>query len=329
MANKLADRLLSKTANVAKAVAENPGKSISEQLPVTMPGQLGAFRLEAKKYQDRINQLESELKIAKEQGGSADIPLEDIQEVAGRRRKLSSQQYQELKENLRTNTLVTPITVRRRAEGGFEIISGNNRAAIFRELGRTHIPARLLDSDDRQAEINAFYANLLQPDLPDYEKYQGFKKIMASHGNITHAEIAQGAGVSRSFVSQLMAFEELPIEVLRILDDQPALLGANAAQDFASLVKKGRATEVIQAVERLASGLVDQAKAIREAASDKKKDSGRSKAQALKIRSGKANYCGLIRAEKTLRIQFQSDEEAELMLNVIRQMLEARAQEVK
>lgn len=329
MANKLADRLLNKTANVAKAVAENPGRSIADQVPVTMPGQLGAFRLEAKKYQERISQLEADLKIAKEQGGSAEIPLDDLYEVPERRRKLSSRQYNELKENLRTNPLVTPITVRKRDAGGFEIVSGNNRVAIFRELSKTHIPARLLDSDDKQAGVNAFYANLLQPDLPDFEKFLGFKKIIETHGKLTHAEVAQGAGVSRSFVSQLMAFEELPEEVLKILDVQPGLIGANAAQDLAALVKKGRKVPVIQAVEKLAAGLFDQAKAIKEAATDKASTSIVARAESLKIRSGKSNYCNLIRAEKTLRVQFQSAEEAELMLIAVREILENRARELK
>jgi len=329
MANKLAERLLNKTAGVAKAVADNPGKSISDQTLVTMPGQLGAFRLEAQKYQERIKALEEELRQAQQKGGAAELPLDDIHEVAGRRRKLSEQQYAELKQNLRNNPLVTPVTVRPRQEGGFEIVSGSNRVAIFRELGRTHIPARLLESDDKQAEVNAFFANLLQADLPDFEKYLGFRKMMELHGEMTQIDLAERAGVSRSFVSQLMSFGDLPEPVLSLLVDAPMLLGANAAQDLAALVRKGRAQQVIDAVAKLASGEIDQGRAVKLAAIDAQITVKREKAEPIRIRIGKTTYCDIQRAEKVMRIQFQSAEEAAEVENAIREVLERRANSLK
>ena len=329
MANKLAERLLNKTAGVAKAVAENPGKSIAEQAPVTMPGQLGAFRLEAQKYQERIKKLEVDLKEAQEKGGSAELPLDQLHEVPGRRRKLTDQQYSELRQNLRNNPLVTPITVRQRKEGGFEVVSGSNRVAIFRELGRTHIPARVLDSDDTQAEINAFFANLLQADLPDFEKYLGFKKIMEFQGQLTHAEIAERAGVSRSFVTQLMAFDDLPEAAMTILRDKPGTIGANAAQDLAVLAKKGRVEQVIDAIAKVASGELDQGKAVKHAATDVMTTVPAAKPEPIRIKVGKATYCNIQRADKVLRLQFQSAEEAEAIQEAVREVLERRAQALK
>lgn len=329
MGNKLAERLLNKTANVAKTVADNPGKSISDQTLVTMPGQLGAFRLEAQKYQERIKALEEELRKAQQIGGAAELPLEDIHEVAGRRRKLTEQQYGELKQNLRNNPLVTPITVRPREEGGFEIVSGSNRVAIFRELGRSHIPARLLESDDKQAEVNAFFANLLQADLPDYEKYLGFKKMMELHGEMTQVDLAERAGVSRSFVSQLMSFSDLPEPVLSLLTDKPALLGANAAQDLAVLVRKGKVQQVIDAVAKLASGELDQGRAVKLAAMDPNMVVKREKPEPIRLKLGKATYCDMHRVEKVLRIQFQSAEEAAEIEDAIREVLERRVNALK
>jgi len=330
MGNKLAERLLNKTAGVAKAVAENPGKSIAEQTPVTMPGQLGAFRLEAQKYQERIRKLEADLKEAQEKGGSAELPLDQLHEVPGRRRKLTAQQYNELKQNLKNNPLVTPITVRKLEEGaGYEVVSGSNRVAIFRELGRTHIPARVLNSDDRQAEINAFFANLLQADLPDFEKYLGFKKIMEVQGQLTHAEIAERAGVSRSFVTQLMAFDELPEAAIAILIEKPATIGANAAQDLAALVKKGRGEQVVEAIAKVAAGEFDQTRAIKHAAVDAATKVAAVRPEPVKIRIGKATYCNMQRADKVLRLQFQSAEEAEAVQEAVREVLERRANELK
>lgn len=59
--NKLAQRLLGQTANLERNVSENPSAPIASQRNVTMPGQLGAFRIEAQKYQARIDELQRQL----------------------------------------------------------------------------------------------------------------------------------------------------------------------------------------------------------------------------------------------------------------------------
>jgi ParB family transcriptional regulator, chromosome partitioning protein len=318
------DKLGAKTAGIKARNVEKP----AEKPARTAPGMFlnATQRLDA--AEAKVEELEAKLKEA-EAAGVRELPLDALHEVEGRRRKLSVQQYSELKENLRNNPLVTPITVRKRAAGGFEIVSGNNRVSVFRELGRTGIPAAVLDSDDDQAEINAFYANLLQPDLPDFEKYSGFKRILAKHPELTHAQVAEGAGVSRSFVSQLMAFDDLPADAISILDDKPGALGANAAQDMAALVKKGRAEQVTLAISRLAAGEIDQARAVREASADAAVKGASAKPEPVRIKAGRATYCAIQRADKVLRIQFQSAEEAEAVQDAIREVLERRASELK
>ena len=318
------DKLGQKTAGIKARTVEKP----ADKTLKTAPGMFlnATQRLDA--AEAKVEELEAKLKVA-ETAGVSEIPLDQLHEVGGRRRKLTTQQYNELKENLRNNPLVTPITVRKRAEGGFEIVSGNNRVAAFRELGRAGIPAAVLDSDDDQAEINAFYANLLQPDLPDFEKYAGFKRIISKHPELTHAQVAEGAGVSRSFVSQLMAFADLPADAIAILGDKPDALGANAAQDMAALVKKGRAEQVTRAIARLAAGEIDQAKAIKEAAADGIAKPATARPEPVKIKAGRAAYCAIQRADKVLRIQFQTAEEAEAVQDAIREVLERRANELK
>lgn len=318
------DKLGAKTAGIK---ARNVEKS-ADKTPRTAPGMFLNATQRVDAAEERVEELEAKLKEM-EAAGTRDIALDQLHEVDGRRRKLTVQQYDELKENLRNNPLVTPITVRKRAAGGFEIVSGNNRVAIFRELGRTHIPAALLDSDDDQAEINAFYANLLQPDLPDFEKYLGFQKIIEKRPALTHAEIAAGAGVSRSFVTQLMAFADLPTEALAILSEKPQALGANAAQDLAALAKKGRAAQVVAVITKLVSGDIDQGRAVMEAATDVSIKVAAARPEPIRIKVGRTTYCAIQRADKVLRIQFQSAQEAEAVQQAVREVLEQRALQLK
>lgn len=319
------DKLGAKTAGIkARNIEKNTDKP-----PRTAPGMFLSATQRMDEAEAKVEQLEAKLKEIEAGGGGRELPLEQIHEAPGRRRKLTSQQYGELKENLRNNPLVTPITVRKRDAGGYEIVSGNNRVAAYRELGKASILAVVLDSDDVQAEINSFYANLLQSDLPDFEKYLGFRKIMDRQSAVTHAEVARDAGVSRSFVTQLMAFEELPEEALALLREKPETLGANAAQDFALLCKKGRAEQVIKAIKRIAAGEIDQGKGVREAASDTPLKVAAPKNEPVRIRLGRSTYCDMRRANNVLRLQFQSPEEAIAIQDAIEALLQQRVREMK
>src|SRR5574337_1890938 len=183
--------------------------------------------------------------------------LSELHEIPGRRRKLSKQQYEELRENLRHNPLTNPVTVRVREEGGFEIIAGYNRVSCYRDLDRDEIDINVLDLNDDETERAAFYSNLLAPSLPDYEKYVGFRSRMEKHG-LTQTLVAEEAGVSQSFVSSLMAFGDLPDEALAMIAAAPELFGAKAIQKLAQLVKRGRGGQVTEAVRKFGAGELSQ-----------------------------------------------------------------------
>lgn len=316
------DKLGAKTAGIKARTVEKT----ADKLPRTAPGMFLNATQRIDEAEARVEELEAKLREAEGMGGR-EIALDDIHEAPGRRRKLTDRQYSELKENLRNNPLVTPVTLRKRAAGGFEIVSGNNRVAAYRDLGRTHILAVVLNSDDNQAEINAFYANLLQSDLTDFEKFLGFQRILEKHPNQTHAQVAEGAGVSRSFVSQLMAFADLPDEVLQILATRPDVIGANAAQDFAALTKKGRGEQVLKAVQRITAGEIDQGKGVREAAIDPTVKLAATKVEPVRIRLGRSTYCDMRRANNVLRLQFQSADEAASVQDAIEELLQRRIRE--
>lgn len=318
------DKLGAKTAGIKARTIEKA----AEKAPRTAPGMFLSATQRMDEAEARVEELEARLREAEASGGR-EIALEEIHEAPGRRRMLTERQFSELKENLRNNPLVTPVSLRKRAAGGFEIVSGNNRVAAYRELGRSHILAVVLDSDDNQAEINAFYANLLQSDLTDFEKFLGFRRILERHPEQTHAQVAEGAGVSRSFVSQLMAFEDLPEAVLEILAQRPEIIGANAAQDFAALAKKGRVQQVVDAIRRIAAGEIDQGRGVKEAATDPAAKVVAPKAEPVRIRLGRSVYCDVRRANNVLRLQFQSAEEAAAVQTAIQDLLQRRVKDAE
>jgi len=323
--NKLRDRLMGKTADLADKVAATSRPSIADQAPVTMPGQLGAFRLEAQRYAAQIQTLTEQLEDAKKGGGAIELPLGELHEVPGRRKMLSEVKYAELRENLRHNELVHPITVRGRAAGGYEIVSGHHRIDAFRELGRPTIRAVINDGTDDQADLGAFYANLFQSDLTDYEKYLGFRDIQQRYPTATQAKLAEQAGVSPALLSMLMTFEALPDDVKQLLQVQPNMLGAHAAHAMATLTKEGRGEQVSLAAARLAKGELDQASAVKAAAANPQHKKVSEKPTAVRIRAGRSTYCDMRQTKNVLRLEFQDADEARAVSGAIQLVLEERA----
>jgi ParB family chromosome partitioning protein len=329
MANKLKDRLMARTANLADKVeaAAIDRPSINEQKPMTMPGQLGAFRLEAQRYQHKIDELQTALAEARKAGGSPngiEIPLDRLVEVEGRRRFLSDEQKIELRENLRHNKLVHPISVRPLPDGRFEIISGHNRVDQYKELGRDRIRAVLEDATDDEAVAGAFYANLMQSDLAEYEKYLGFKSVLERFPEMTQAKLSEVSGISETRISTLMAFEKLPSDAITIVRKRPDLLGSDAARLLAIIANSGHADRVIEAVQMLAEGkLKDQKQAVKYASSAPTEKTTPT-LDKFSIKSGKAMWCSGRRVKNVMRLEFKTEEEAERMLAAVQAFLEAQ-----
>jgi ParB family chromosome partitioning protein len=330
----MSERLLAITAGSAERASKSvdPQDSIAAKPPVTMPGQLGAFRLEAKRYQDRIDALEARLREAEQPSSMLEIPLAELHAAPGRKRNLTREQYAELRDNLKQNDLVTPITVRPRDEGGYEIVSGHNRVDIYRELGRSSIPGVVRDTEAAQADINAFYANLFQPDLPDYEKYLGFQMIRARRPELSQEQIAEFSGVSQSLLSRLLSFEDLPEAAHAILAEHPAILGAAAASSLAGLAKRGKGDAVVQALQKVADEGLDQTQAVAfasRAEADEKPQKPKSNVEITSYKIGKAQLCSYRKSDTMLRVDFKSPEHAAAVHEEIQKVLERYAAGLK
>lgn len=327
MPSKFKERLMNRTAGVAEraesAAAARP--SDTQQRTATMPAQLSAFRLEARGYQERIQQLQEQLEAAKHSGGAMKVPLSDLHEVPGRRRYKSPEAYAELRENLRHNALIHPVVIRPRLEGGFELVSGHWRTDSYRDLDRAEIECVLGESTEDEATLGAFYANLLQSDLTDYEKYLGFKDIQQRFPGITQSKMAEQAGVGESIVSALMAFEDLPADVLTLLNNQPSLLGAKSGYALARLARAGKSERVVAAVARLAARELDETHAVKFASADPAKESVKPAAASFKIKAGRATYCDIRQAKNVVRLEFQSEQEAQAVQSALKEVLELRA----
>ncbi|GJH30376.1 ParB/RepB/Spo0J family partition protein [Caballeronia novacaledonica] len=297
--------------------------------PRTAPGQLIGLQGRVHSQQQEIEQLRRELTEAQKTGSAVQLPLADLHEVAGRRRHMPAEKYEELRENLRHNKLIHPVVVRPRAEGGFEIISGHHRGDAFRELGRETIWCVLGDTTEQEANEGAFFANLMQSDLTDYEKYVGLKRFQSDHADLTQIEIAARVGISRGHISALLSFERLPAEVHAILDANKSIIGARVAIELAAATEAGKADKVIEAVQRVSEKKLDQTQALRFVKEDARRKPAAPAATTFKVKDGKSTWCDVRRARNVMRLEFQSEEVAEAVQDAIRRTLETFVAEGK
>ncbi|NYI02790.1 ParB/RepB/Spo0J family partition protein [Cupriavidus plantarum] len=296
---RIGDKLLAKTAGVVV----KPGAGAENASPKTSPGRMLAAQSAVAAAEKRVAELEANA------GKAVEVPLAQITEVPGRRRRLTPEQYEELKENLRNNSLVSPITLVVRGDGAKEIVAGHNRFHIYRELGRETIPAVFAQLEDvEQIEAAAFYSNLLSPSLPDFEKFLGFQKHIDRTGQ-SQQEVAAAAGISAGHLSKLFAYSRLPkaaLEALANADDR-SRLGVNAAHEMAGFLSEYPGNE--EAVTEIVSRLMTDPRLTQKQALGllfaRVRDKKPAKTTAVAIRSGGKDLCTLSANGGVLTLKFK------------------------
>jgi ParB family chromosome partitioning protein len=286
-------------------IDDTPSSPVSDLLKErakTAPGQLMMIQGDLKRAEERADELQRQL----DAGAPRAIPLSEIYLVPGRQRMLSPEEKAELKENLRLNPLLHPVTVRPKNERGYELVSGYNRYNIYLELGRREIEAHVKELEADKVEIYAFYANLLSPSLPDFEKYLGFKKRQAATG-YSQKQLAEESGISPKSLSALFTFDDFPEEAKEILAGAPDVLGIRTAQKFIAAIKSGRHAQVITALQRLCNreeGFT-QANAIAYVNSAQRERN--KEVESRVIRVGRAQFCKLDARRDTVLVKFTDE----------------------
>ncbi len=297
----------------------------AQRRPVTAPGATAFMQPALDDLSRRAEAAEARvLEYESNRLGQAaiELPLDRLVEVPARRRTLTPAQFQELKENLRTNPLVHPISVEPGVDGKYRIISGHNRVDAYRALGRLGILAVVRDIEAEKVDRSAFYANLLQPSLPDYEKYLGFKREQEATRK-TQKQMASEAGVPESVLSMLFSFEQLQGEALHVISRRPDAIGMSCAAELAKLSKGGKQSQgrVLEALERLVEGVFTQKEAVRYASAAPALPRPQQSMAPIKVRAGRKEYCQYVGRGTLLRIEFKQEGDRQKAEEEISQLL--------
>ena len=327
--------LKNKSTSALDSISSTPAKPATSARPVTAPGAtammqptIDALNERAKSAEARATEAEQSLAIVelKINDSPKELPLDVLVEVEGRRRKLTAEQFEELVANLTENPLVQPVVVKKLEDGKYEVVSGHNRLAAYRLLGRHSIPVTVSELEDRDRA--AFFANLLQPTLPDYAKYLGFKKWQEETED-SQAVMAKKAGTTKNTISRLFAFADLPAEAVDLIAEKPEVIGASCASDLSRLVAAGKKNQVVEAIRLLAAGEITQIEAVKLAGKQEPKVRQVEENFTVKIKAGRLEYCRYSVKGGTLRIDFKDALERQNVEEKIAKLLQDLAEKAR
>lgn len=138
-----------------------------------------------------------------------EVPLSELHPFVGHPFEVrDDEDMQKLVDSIRENSVLTNLTVRRRAEGGYEIISGHRRFHAAQRAGLDRVKVQVRDIDDDQAIIDMVDSNIQREHISPMEKARAYAMKL-------EAISRQGARrdlTSRQLVGKLEAADEVGLK---------------------------------------------------------------------------------------------------------------------
>ena len=147
------------------------------------------------------------------------LPLQKIEPNPNQPRKnFDEAELQALADSIAIHGVIQPLTVRKGANGFYQIIAGERRWRAARLAGLDTVPAVIIEADDEKATELALIENLQRQDLNPVEEALGYQKLIEEYG-MTQDWAAQRVGKSRSTVANALRLLALPEDLLQMVAD--------------------------------------------------------------------------------------------------------------
>ena len=146
------------------------------------------------------------------------LPIEQLQKGKYQPRKdMSAEALEDLSNSIRSQGIIQPIVVRNVDTNTYEIIAGERRwrAAQIAEIDK--IPCIIKNVEDEAAIAIALIENIQREDLNAMEEAIALERLLTEF-ELTHQEVANAVGKSRTAVSNLLRLNKLNEDVKTLLE---------------------------------------------------------------------------------------------------------------
>ncbi len=165
--------------------------------------------------------------LVKTQGSSSinEIPVSQIHANPDQpRRDFDPDSLQELAESIREIGIIQPITLRKIAEGDYQIIAGERRFRAAGLAGLKTIPAYIRTADDENVMAMALIENIQREDLNSMEVALACQNLLEVY-NMTQEQLSARIGKKRATIANYIRLLKLPAEIQVALKNKQIDMG--------------------------------------------------------------------------------------------------------
>jgi len=196
-----------------------------------------------------------------------DLPVEYLQRGKYQPRKdMDPERLQELADSIRAQGIIQPIIVREIGYNRYEIIAGERRWRAGQLAGLAEVPVVIKDIEDRAAMAIALIENIQREDLNPLEEAEALLRLVAEF-ELTHQQVAEAVGRSRTTVTNLLRLNELESAVKVFLINRQmgmgharAILSLSAEKQIllaTKVAEEGLSVRVTEALVRKAQKTIE------------------------------------------------------------------------
>jgi len=136
--------------------------------------------------------------------GLTKIALEEIEPSSYQPRKsFSAESLNELSESIKSHGLLQPVLVRKKPQGGYELIAGERRWRASKLAGLDMVPAVVREAGDQEVSALALVENIQRDNLNAFEEASALGRLRDEFG-LTQEDIALVVGRSRASIANLL-----------------------------------------------------------------------------------------------------------------------------
>ncbi|MFB2863543.1 ParB/RepB/Spo0J family partition protein [Aeromonas sp. MdU4] len=229
----------------------------------------------ARQKQVMSDQRTEEAMAPANQGELRKLPVEWLQSGKYQPRKdMSQDALEELANSIRAQGVIQPIVVRPLGEQSFEIIAGERRWRASQLARLEVVPCIVKDVPDEAAVAIALIENIQREDLNAIEEAVALQRLLTEF-ELTHQQVAEAVGKSRTTVTNLLRLNQLNDDVKRFVEHGDLDMGharallalsGQAQSELAKLVAQKGLT--VRDTEKLVQKALEPAKARVEPARD-------------------------------------------------------------
>ena len=140
------------------------------------------------------------------------------------RRTFKDGPLNDLAESIKSVGVIQPVIVRRKPEGGYELIAGERRFRASGLAGLTKIPAIIKEAAAAEAFETALIENIQREDLNPIETAEAYDRLMREFG-LTQESLSTRLGKERPTIANFLRLLTLPGEIKRDIAEGTLSMG--------------------------------------------------------------------------------------------------------